>query len=160
MTTSNDLTRVKVSRPTVYLILSGRTKRFLSVTLTKNMYFCFYFQGTSIVKAIVYGNTAKYFGQKRSEDGHTHKWSVFVKPYLDEDMGTWVKKVHFKLHDSYESPTRVIQKPPFEINETGWGEFELVIKIFFQDTSERPVIDIRYTYLYLFRLLIKLYFYV
>ncbi|VVC28917.1 YEATS [Cinara cedri] len=96
-------------------------------------------KGTSIVKAIIYGNTAKYFGQKRSEDGHTHKWSVYVKPYLDEDIGTWVKKVHFKLHDSYETPTRVVQKPPFEISETGWGEFELVIKIFFQDTSERPV---------------------
>lgn len=94
------------------------------------------------MKPIIYGNTAKYFGQKRSEDGHTHKWSVYVRPYVNEDIGTWVKKVHFKLHDSYESPTRVVQKPPFEISETGWGEFELVIKIFFQDTSERPVIDI------------------
>jgi len=35
-----------------------------------------------------------------------------------------------------------VQKPPFEVSETGWGEFELVIKIFFQDTSERPVIQI------------------
>lgn len=96
-------------------------------------------KGTSIVKPIIYGNTAKYFGQKRHEDGHTHKWCVYVRPYVDEDIGTWVKKVHFKLHDSYESPTRVVQKPPFEVSETGWGEFELVIKIFFQDTSERPV---------------------
>lgn len=67
-----------------------------------------------------------------------------MRPYVNEDIGTWVKKVHFKLHDSYESPTRVVQKPPFEVSETGWGEFELVIKIFFQDTSERPVIQIIY----------------
>lgn len=69
---------------------------------------------------------------------------------MNEDIGAWVKKVHFKLHDSYESPTRVVQKPPFEVSETGWGEFELVIKIFFQDTSERPVIITFTIYIYIF----------
>ena len=33
----------------------------------------------------------------------------------------------------------VIDKPPFEIVETGWGEFEISIKIHFVDSSERPV---------------------
>lgn len=28
---------------------------------------------------------------------------------------------------------------PFEVSETGWGEFELLIKIYFQDPNERPV---------------------
>lgn len=69
-----------------------------------------------------------------------------MRPYVNEDIGAWVKKVHFKLHDSYETPTRVVEKPPFEVEETGWGEFELVIKIFFQDTSERPVIIINYMF--------------
>lgn len=34
---------------------------------------------------------------------------------------------------------RTVLEPPFEITETGWGEFELTIRIYFQDSSERPV---------------------
>lgn len=93
----------------------------------------------TLVKPIVYGNIARYFGEKRKEDGHTHQWTVYVKPYKNEDMSTFVKKVHFKLHDSYASPNRVVTKPPYEVTETGWGEFEIVIKIYFHDPNERPV---------------------
>ena len=28
---------------------------------------------------------------------------------------------------------------PFETEETGWGEFEIMMKIFFQDPTEKPV---------------------
>lgn len=30
-------------------------------------------------------------------------------------------------------------KPPFEVTETGWGEFEVAIRIYFVDPNERPV---------------------
>ena len=53
-------------------------------------------------------------------------------------MSAYVKKIHFKLHESYGSPFRVVTKPPYEITETGWGEFEIIIKIFFIDPNERP----------------------
>ena len=33
----------------------------------------------------------------------------------------------------------VVTKPPYEVNESGWGEFEIQIKIFFMDPAERPV---------------------
>ena len=33
------------------------------------------------MKGIVYGNVARYFGKKREEDGHTHQWTVYLKPY-------------------------------------------------------------------------------
>ncbi|XP_077290535.1 YEATS domain-containing protein 4 Gas41 [Arctopsyche grandis] len=95
-------------------------------------------KGLTIVKPIVYGNIARYFGKKREEDGHTHQWTVYVKPYLNEDMSSYVKKVHFKLHESYANPNRIVTKPPYEITETGWGEFEIVIKIYFPDPNERP----------------------
>lgn len=91
------------------------------------------------MKPIVYGNVARYFGKKRDEDGHTHQWTVYVKPYKNEDMSTYVKKVHFKLHESYPNQNRVVTKPPYEVTETGWGEFEIVIKIYFVDSTERPV---------------------
>jgi hypothetical protein len=33
-----------------------------------------------------------------------------------------------------------IEEPPFEVTETGWGEFEIQIKIFFQpEASEKPL---------------------
>nr|CAG4645025.1 EOG090X0B3F [Leptodora kindtii] len=93
----------------------------------------------SLVKPVVYGNVAKYFGKKREEDGHTHQWTVYVRPFHNEDMSCYVKKVNFKLHDSYANQNRVLTKPPYEVTETGWGEFEIVIKIYFQDSNERPI---------------------
>ncbi|XP_041378155.1 YEATS domain-containing protein 4-like [Gigantopelta aegis] len=96
-------------------------------------------KGLTIVKPIIYGNVARYFGKKREEDGHTHQWTVYLKPYKNEDMTSYVKKVQFKLHESYPNANRVIVKPPYEVTETGWGEFEVVIKIFFNDPNERPV---------------------
>ncbi|XP_013395654.1 YEATS domain-containing protein 4 isoform X2 [Lingula anatina] len=56
-----------------------------------------------------------------------------------KDMSTYVKKIHFKLHESYANQNRVVSKPPYEVTETGWGEFEIIIKIFFHDPNERPV---------------------
>ena len=41
-------------------------------------------QGVTIVKGIIYGNVARYFGKKREEDGHTHQWTVYLKPYDNE----------------------------------------------------------------------------
>uniref|UniRef100_A0A8C4R8G5 YEATS domain-containing protein 4 n=1 Tax=Eptatretus burgeri TaxID=7764 RepID=A0A8C4R8G5_EPTBU len=96
-------------------------------------------KGVTVVKAVVYGNVSRYFGKKREEDGHTHQWTVYVKPFHNEDMSTYVKKIQFKLHESYGNPLRVVTKPPYEITETGWGEFEIIIKIFFIDPNERPV---------------------
>lgn len=96
-------------------------------------------KGVQLVKPIVYGNVAKYFGKKREEDGHTHQWTVYLKPFTNEDLSVWIKKVHFKLHESYPNQNRILTKPPFEVQETGWGEFEVVIKIYFQDPNERPI---------------------
>ncbi|KAM9673141.1 YEATS domain-containing protein 4 isoform 5-T5 [Trichechus inunguis] len=58
---------------------------------------------------------------------------------VTKDMSAYVKKIQFKLHESYGNPLRVVTKPPYEITETGWGEFEIIIKIFFIDPNERPV---------------------
>lgn len=91
------------------------------------------------MKPIVVGNVAKHFGKKREEDGHTHQWTVFLRPYLGEDYSVFIKKVQFKLHDSYPNPNRILTKPPYEVTETGWGEFEVAIKIHFNDPVERPV---------------------
>lgn len=62
---------------------------------------------------------------------HTHLWTVFVKDPTGNDLSTYIKKVVFKLHDTYPNSSRTIEQPPFEVTETGWGEFEIIIKIFF-----------------------------
>ncbi len=96
-------------------------------------------RGVTVIKPIVYGSVSKTFPKKRELDGHTHEWTVYVKPFANEDMSNYVKKVQFKLHESYANPSRVVSKPPYEVSETGWGEFEVQIKIHFNDGAERPI---------------------
>ena len=43
-----------------------------------------FWQGVTVVKPVIYGNIARYFGKKREEDGHTHQWTVYVKPFKNE----------------------------------------------------------------------------
>lgn len=44
---------------------------------------------------------------------------------------TWLKKVQFKIFHTYTTPTRIIEEPPFQVEETGWGGFNVEIKLFF-----------------------------
>ena len=56
------------------------------------------------------------------------------------DITYWLKKVQFKLHETYSQSLRTIEAPtPFEVTETGWGEFEITIKLFFTpEAGEKP----------------------
>ncbi|KAI6197800.1 hypothetical protein M3Y94_01267600 [Aphelenchoides besseyi] len=97
----------------------------------------------TLVKPIVYGNSAEALGRKTA-DNHTHRWRMFVRPFFDEDITKYVRKVQFRLHESYKNPLRTIESLDedgrgFSIEETGWGEFEAQIKLFFVDINEKPV---------------------
>ncbi|KFD54014.1 hypothetical protein M514_05033 [Trichuris suis] len=96
-------------------------------------------QDLKVVKPIVYGSRSQVLPPNMKVADHTHAWKLYVKPYYDEDMSLYVRKVTFKLHESYAQPTRVVTSPPFEITETGWGEFEALIRLFFADPAERSV---------------------
>ncbi|KAJ9477594.1 Protein AF-9-like protein [Pseudozyma hubeiensis] len=57
-----------------------------------------------------------------------------------DDISHYIKRVQFKLHDTYPQPTRNVDKFPFHVTETGWGEFEIQIKIFFvPEANEKPL---------------------
>lgn len=57
----------------------------------------------------------------------------------DEDISYWLKKVQFKLHETYANSLRTAEKAPFEVTETGWGEFEIQIKLYFvPESGEKP----------------------
>lgn len=86
-------------------------------------------------KPIVYGNVATPLGEDRPagiNPEHTHSWTVFVRdPAVEDNLQLFIKKVVFHLHASYDTPARVVELPPFEVTETGWGEFEIGITIHF-----------------------------
>ncbi|KAJ3415643.1 YEATS domain-containing protein 4 [Chytridiales sp. JEL 0842] len=98
-------------------------------------------KNVTISRPIVYGTIAIPITKKDpppDDPSHTHRWTVYARGPNNEDISHWVKKVSFKLHESFTPQTRVIDKPPFEVTETGWGEFEILIKVTFHDTSEKP----------------------
>ncbi|XP_070026861.1 transcription initiation factor TFIID subunit 14b-like isoform X4 [Nicotiana sylvestris] len=88
---------------------------------------------------IVYGNIAFWLGKKASEF-QSHKWTVYVRGATNEDLSVVVKRVVFQLHSSFNNPTRVVDGPPFELSECGWGEFEIVITLHFHtDVCDKPL---------------------
>ncbi|WJX55729.1 Transcription initiation factor TFIID subunit 14b [Trifolium repens] len=90
---------------------------------------------------IVYGTIAFYLGRKASES-QSHKWTVYVRGASNEDLTAVVKKVVFQLHPSFNNPTRVVESPPFEVSECGWGEFEIAITLFFHSDACEKQLDL------------------
>ncbi|RKP02660.1 hypothetical protein CXG81DRAFT_1412, partial [Caulochytrium protostelioides] len=94
---------------------------------------------------IIYGSSAAVLKRdsptftEPADPLHTHRWSVYVMGHHGADISHFVKKVTFKLHQDFPDPLRIVTQPPFEVNETGWGEFDIVIRIYFHDTSEKPI---------------------
>ncbi|CAB4290012.1 unnamed protein product [Prunus armeniaca] len=88
---------------------------------------------------IVYGNISFWLGKKANEY-QSHKWTVYVRGATNEDLGVVIKRAVFQLHSSFNNPTRVIESPPFELSECGWGEFEIAITLFFHsDVCDKPL---------------------
>ncbi|KAL7753363.1 NuA4 histone H4 acetyltransferase complex and the SWR1 complex subunit [Sorochytrium milnesiophthora] len=126
-------------------------------------------KGIQLALPIVYGNHACYLPEDHPlrAGGHTHQWTVYVRspyttpaafiqsvsaanragtdptatatPPTDDNAGYFIRKVLFRLHESFENRLRVVDHPPFHVTETGWGEFEIQIQIHLQDYAERNV---------------------
>lgn len=91
----------------------------------------------------VFGTEAQLFDPEKkpanTPPDHTHHWRVFVKGVNGEDITYWLKKVQFKLHETYAQSVRTVEQPPFEVTETGWGEFEIQVKLYFvPESGEKP----------------------
>ncbi|KAL8295016.1 hypothetical protein RB597_008404 [Gaeumannomyces tritici] len=104
-------------------------------------------KGVSIHRPFIYGTTAKPFDDDKNPkppgvpDDHTHSWQVFVKGVEDTDVTYWLKRVQFKLHESIPNHIRMVDGEAgkaFVVNETGWGEFEIAIKLYYaQESGEK-----------------------
>lgn len=93
-------------------------------------------KGVRISRNFIIGNTCVQLPHKDFPDppeGHSKGWKVYVRPLPNgPDITTWLKKVQFKLHHTYADPSRTIEAPgPFEISETGYGEFGVEIRLYF-----------------------------
>lgn len=98
----------------------------------------------SVSRPIIYGNTAKKMVGNKPPNApaeHTHLWTIFVRDPRGEDISHYIKKVVFKLHETYPNHTRVVEAPPFELTETGWGEFDVNIKIYFIDEANEKQLN-------------------
>lgn len=64
-------------------------------------------KGISVTRPFIYGNVATPLtGKKAAESDHTHKWTVCVRGVNGEDVSYFIKKVQFKLHETYSNPLR------------------------------------------------------
>ncbi|XP_017481385.1 PREDICTED: protein AF-9-like, partial [Rhagoletis zephyria] len=74
---------------------------------------------------------------KHTADGHTHDWTLRLNSFENKyDLKHFVEKVVFNLHNSFAKPKRVIKEPPYEITETGYASFDVIIEVFFRNKAE------------------------
>ena len=98
-------------------------------------------RGTKITRPFLIGNEAHVLPHPGYPDpppeNHTKGWKVYVRPLPNgPDITTWLKKVQFKLHHTYADASRTIEAPgPFEVTETGYGEFGVEIRLYFAPES-------------------------
>lgn len=101
-------------------------------------------KGKQVFRPFVYGSTARPFDPDKNPkppgvpDDHTHSWTVFVKGVDDTDVTYWLKRVQFKLHESIPQHVRMVDAVPgrpFVVHETGWGEFEIAVKMYYVPES-------------------------
>jgi len=102
-------------------------------------------EGQIITKKIVYGSHATMNNRRRPEDPATHKWTVYVRGLDNEDISHFIQSVEFVLHHSFEIASRVCDAPPYEVNEVGWGEFEIKIRISFPPEAAEPPLELSHT---------------
>ncbi|KAF8338840.1 uncharacterized protein EI90DRAFT_3279412 [Cantharellus anzutake] len=116
-------------------------------------------RGVVIHRPIIYGNSAYPLTTAERNPSipsdHTHRWTVAVRSPVTtneksdivggaDDLGYFIKRVTFRLHETYPQPNRNIDKSPFEVTETGWGEFDISIRILFISESGEKTLTLQH----------------
>uniref|UniRef100_A0A0G4HEX3 YEATS domain-containing protein n=1 Tax=Chromera velia CCMP2878 TaxID=1169474 RepID=A0A0G4HEX3_9ALVE len=98
--------------------------------------------GVYVTKPIIIGTYAFKIPQHekaRRHDDSTDHWTCLVRSPIHEDLSYFIKKVNFELHGSYPDNKRDSTSSPFQVEETGWGEFPIHVTLTFRDQSIDPV---------------------
>jgi transcription initiation factor IIF auxiliary subunit len=74
---------------------------------------------------ITIDNTATYLGNGR------YSWTVFVK--ADASTLGQIESVQYTLHPTFQNPIVWGKGPNFAYSAVGWGEFNIVARIFYKD---------------------------
>jgi len=90
----------------------------------------------SFERPIIVGSISNWLGKKADGYTHTHRWTAYIRGMNNEEL-PFIKKVVFHLHSSFKNPHRAVETPPYEISETGWGEFDLGVSIHYTDANEK-----------------------
>ncbi|XP_013111405.1 protein AF-9 [Stomoxys calcitrans] len=83
----------------------------------------------------VIGHTSR-LRSKKTVEGFTHDWELYVKGSQQGDISAFVEKIVFVLHDSFPKPKRVCKDPPYQIQESGYAGFTVLVEIFFRNRDE------------------------
>ena len=96
----------------------------------------------TVTKPIIIGTyTFAKAGASEGAAPSAFRWTILIRSgeSIDEDLSDYIRRVEFNLHSTFAQPRRVVEAPPFQVEEQGWGEFEIHARIFFQDPNERPL---------------------
>ncbi|XP_049872171.1 protein AF-9 [Pectinophora gossypiella] len=83
---------------------------------------------------------------KKTPEGFTHDWEVFVRGQEGADISHFVDKVVFHLHETFPKPRRVVKEPPFSIKESGYAGFVFPIEIYLKNKDEPKKIKFSYDF--------------
>lgn len=74
-------------------------------------------------------------------------WSVWVRGVSGCDISAYVHKVVFHLHpaSAFVYPKRVLQEPPYEIQESGCASIEIPIHVYLKYSNRPKKIRLRYS---------------
>jgi YEATS domain-containing protein 4 len=92
-----------------------------------------------ITVPFVYGSIA--FPLSKKMEDYTHKWICYLRGIDGENLSYLISKVIFHLHPSCGNPVREINSFPFEIQQMGWGEFEIQLDVYLT-LPEYPVVNL------------------
>ncbi|KAK6631267.1 hypothetical protein RUM44_005793 [Polyplax serrata] len=81
---------------------------------------------------------------KKTPEGFTHDWEVFVRGADNTDIQCFVDKVVFHLHETFPKPRRVIKEPPYLVKESGYAGFVLPIDVYLKNKEEPKKISFQY----------------
>ena len=82
-----------------------------------------------LVQGVSVGTVAFYLG-KKADAMQSHRWTVHVRASPMSQRLDWLlSKVVFHLHESFAQATRELYAPPYEVTETGWGEFDIKVEL-------------------------------
>lgn len=97
-----------------------------------------FYKNKIIIKPFIYGSVSFNTGKRRG-NRHDRRWCAYVRGVNNENISNYIKSVEFTLHESFIQRVRLLKKWPFELYETGWGEFDIKIKIELIDESAKPI---------------------